>query len=125
MLSNSPGYVGFESAPFKLSPEYVELLGGLHGEPFQRFKQMVFDGILQLRKHCDRIILLIDIMQKESKLPCFYGGEYAITHFKQRLHMNLTDAQLRQVVDRLIISSAFNVFTKLYDSFQYYANGIL
>ena len=28
MLSNSPGSVGFESSPFKLPAEYIELLGG-------------------------------------------------------------------------------------------------
>jgi phosphatidylinositol kinase/protein kinase (PI-3 family) len=125
MLSNSPGYVGFESAPFKLSPEYIELLGGLHSPEFAKFKDLMFQGFLELRKHVDRIAILIEIMQKESRLPCFYSGESAVAHLRQRFHLTLTDAQLRQVVDRLIISSAYNIFTKLYDTFQYYSNGIL
>lgn len=125
MLSNSPGYVGFESAPFKLSQEYIELLGGLHSVEFAKFKDLMFKGFLELRKHADRIMVLLDIMQKESTLPCFYSGEAALAHLRQRFHLTLTDTQLRQVVDRLVISSAYNVFTKLYDTFQYYSNGIL
>lgn len=35
MLSNSPGSVGFEAAPFKLTYEYIELLGGVEGEAFK------------------------------------------------------------------------------------------
>lgn len=124
MLSNSPGYVGFESAPFKLSQEYIELLGGLHSPEFGVLKDLIFQGFLELRKHADRIVVLLDIMHVESRLPCFYSGETALTQLRQRLHLTLTDSQLRQVVDRLVISSAFNVFTKLYDSYQYYSNGI-
>lgn len=125
MLSNSPGYVGFESAPFKLSPEYVELLGGLQSREFGRFKDLLFHGFLELRKHSERLLTLVEVMLKDSRMPCFYSGESAVSHLRQRFHLTLTDAQLRQVVERLIISSAFNVFTKLYDTFQYYSNGIL
>jgi phosphatidylinositol 4-kinase len=125
MLSNSPGYVGFESAPFKLSQEYIELLGGLHSVEFARFKDLMFQGFLELRKHADRILILIDIMLHESRLPCFYAGETALAQLRQRFHLTLADVQLRQVVDRLVISSAYNVFTKLYDTYQYYSNGIL
>lgn len=125
MLSNAPGYVGFESAPFKLSQEYVELLGGLHSAEFEKFKNLMFQAFLELRKHADRILLLVEVMQKESKLPCFYSGDSAVSLLRQRFNLSLTEAQLRQVVDRLVISSAFNVFTKLYDTYQYYSNGIL
>ena len=125
MLSNSPGYVGFESAPFKLSQEYIELLGGLNSPEFNALKDMIFQGFLELRKHFDRIMVLLETMQAESRLPCFYSGEAALTNMRQRFHLTLTDTQLKQIVDRLVISSAFNVFTKLYDSYQYYYNGIL
>lgn len=125
MLSNSPGYVGFESAPFKLTPEYVELLGGLHSPEFARFKELLFQGFLELRKHHERIIVLVEGMLRDSRLPCFHAGEAALAHLRQRFHVALTEGQLRQVIERLVISSAFNVFTKLYDTFQYYSNGVL
>ena len=127
MLSNAPGYVGFESAPFKLSHEYMELLGGLHSPSFAALKESIFTGLLELRKHADRLLVLVQAMGRNSRMPCFAAssGEAAVTLLQSRFHLSLTEAQLRQLVDRLVISSAFNVFTKLYDGFQYYANGIL
>jgi len=40
MLSNSPGSVGFEAAPFKLTYEYVDVLGGVQSEDFADFKTL-------------------------------------------------------------------------------------
>jgi phosphatidylinositol 4-kinase len=125
MLSNSPGYVGFESAPFKLSPEYIELLGGMESPIFARFKDLFFSGLLALRSRCERIILIVEIMQKNSRLPCFYAGESCVTQLKQRFHLDMSEKQLRHLVDRLVIGSAYSVFTRLYDSYQYYSHGIL
>ena len=56
MLSNSPGNIGFEAAPFKLPPEYVEVLGGITGEAFLEFRRLFREGFEIARKHCDRII---------------------------------------------------------------------
>ncbi|KAI9889314.1 MAG: Phosphatidylinositol 4-kinase pik1alpha (PI4-kinase)(PtdIns-4-kinase) [Vezdaea aestivalis] len=38
MLSNSPGSVGFEAAPFKLTQDYVDVLGGVDSKSFGKFK---------------------------------------------------------------------------------------
>lgn len=40
MLSNSPGSVGFEAAPFKLTYEYVEVLGGIGSPEWDDFKKL-------------------------------------------------------------------------------------
>lgn len=40
MLSNSPGSVGFESAPFKLTQEYVDVLGGALSPEFEKFRAL-------------------------------------------------------------------------------------
>lgn len=125
MLSNSPGYVGFETAPFKLSPEYIELMGGMESSLFARFKDLLFTGLLALRKKSERIILLVEIMQRHSRLPCFYAGEACVTQLRQRFHKNMTEKQLKHLVERLVIGSAYSVFTRLYDTYQYYSHGIL
>ncbi len=127
MLANFPGgYYGFESAPFKLSSEYIDLLGGLHSEPFAAFKELMFHGFMALRKHADRLFLLLEIAQKNSKLPCFgSSGPTTIAQLRQRFQLGLTEQQVRLFVDRMITGSAYNVFTRLYDSYQYYSNGIL
>jgi phosphatidylinositol 4-kinase len=64
MLSNSPGNIGFEAAPFKLPPEYVEVLGGVDGEPFLEFKRLFREGFEAARKHCDRITSLCNLFAK-------------------------------------------------------------
>lgn len=40
MLSNSPGSVGFEAAPFKLTHEYVDVLGGLNSQDYEDYKKL-------------------------------------------------------------------------------------
>jgi hypothetical protein len=40
MLSNSPGSVGFEAAPFKLTQDYVDVLGGIESPEFGEFKKL-------------------------------------------------------------------------------------
>ena len=40
MLSNSPGAVGFEAAPFKLTHEYMDVLGGVGSADYEDFKRL-------------------------------------------------------------------------------------
>lgn len=56
ILSNTPGNIGFEAAPFKLPLEYIEVLGGENGVPFMEFKRLFREGFEAARKHCDRIL---------------------------------------------------------------------
>ena len=56
MLSNSPGNIGFEAAPFKLTFDYIEVMGGVDSPMFQEFKRLFHDGFEAVRKHCDRIV---------------------------------------------------------------------
>lgn len=56
MLSNSPGNIGFEAAPFKLPLEYIEVLGGIESPAFREFKRLFKEGFEAARKHCDRIV---------------------------------------------------------------------
>lgn len=125
ILSNSPGSVGFESAPFKLTQEYIDILGGTESQIYNEFRALMIRGLFELRNNCDSLVALIEIMQRESKLPCFSAGASVIPQLKQRLKLELTKAEFMKLVDHLIMSSCFNVFTRLYDSFQYYSNGIL
>ncbi|KAG0214357.1 Phosphatidylinositol 4-kinase pik1alpha (PI4-kinase)(PtdIns-4-kinase) [Mortierella sp. GBA30] len=125
MLSNSPGSVGFELAPFKLPQEYIDVLGGVNSDKFAEFKALLKRAFMAVRKHTENIVLLIDMMSKDSKLPCFQYGDSAAQAVRDRLALNLTEVQAEEFVEKLIMSSCCNVFTRLYDTFQYYSNGIL
>ncbi|KAG2078300.1 kinase-like protein [Suillus decipiens] len=126
MLSNSPGNIGFEAAPFKLPSEYVEVLGGVDGESFLEFKRLFREGFEAARKHCDRIITLVELMQKDSKLPCFAAfGEHTAAQLRDRFQPALTHSLVGEYIDRLIDTSLGSNWTRLYDSYQYYSQSIL
>jgi phosphatidylinositol 4-kinase B len=44
--------------------EYLEILGGLESPAFGEFKRLFREGFEAARKHCDRIITLVELMQK-------------------------------------------------------------
>ncbi|KAI9305870.1 kinase-like domain-containing protein [Cunninghamella echinulata] len=125
MLSNSPGSVGFEMAPFKLPQEYIDILGGVHGEKFAEYKALMKAAFLAVRKHSENILLLVEMMSKDSKQACFQSGDQTIQQLRDRFQLHMTEPQAEDFVDRMIMSSYCNVFTRLYDSFQYYSQGIL
>ena len=41
MLSNAPGKT-FEKAPFKLTSEFVEVIGGLNSPNFSKFRKLIW-----------------------------------------------------------------------------------
>ncbi|XP_021937293.1 phosphatidylinositol 4-kinase beta isoform X2 [Zootermopsis nevadensis] len=125
ILSASPRNLGFETSPFKLTPEFVEVMGGLGSDMFEYFKILILQGLIAARKHMDRILNLVEIMRSGSQLPCFKSGAATVQGLKNRFHLNLTEEQLRLLVDSLVESSIHSLSTKLYDGFQYLTNGIL
>ncbi|KAI8093652.1 kinase-like domain-containing protein [Halteromyces radiatus] len=126
VLSNSPGSVGFEMAPFKLSQEYVDVLGGTESELFNKYRILMKQAFKAVRKYGDNILLLVEMMSKDSSLPCFqYGADHVLSQLKERFQFHLTEPQLEAFVDKLIVNSYGNLFTRLYDTFQYYSQGIL
>ncbi|THH16349.1 hypothetical protein EW146_g4282 [Bondarzewia mesenterica] len=126
MLSNSPGNIGFEAAPFKLPLEYVEVLGGVDGQPLREFRRLFREGFEAARKHCDRIITMVELMQKDSTLPCFAAfGEQTAVQLRERFQQALTHSLVEEHVDRLIDTSLGSHWTRLYDSYQYYSQSII
>ncbi|VDM19496.1 unnamed protein product, partial [Hydatigera taeniaeformis] len=108
ILSASPGRnLGFESSPFKLTAEQVEVMGGVDGDMFNYFKWLIVQGLLTARKHRDEIF---DV-----------GRSGAL---QQRFMLNSTDDQVALSVDHLISQSLNSLSTRLYDNYQYYVNGI-
>ncbi|CAI9108882.1 OLC1v1008583C1 [Oldenlandia corymbosa var. corymbosa] len=121
MLSNSPGGVNFESAPFKLTRELLEVMDsdaeGVPSEFFDYFKVLCIQGFLTCRKHAERIILLVEMVQ-DSGFPCFKGGPRTIQNLRKRFHLSLTEEQCVSLVLSLISSSLDAWRTRQYDYYQ-------
>ncbi|QLG70164.1 hypothetical protein HG535_0A01030 [Zygotorulaspora mrakii] len=125
MLSNSPGSVGFEAAPFKLTYEYAELLGGLQGEPYRKFVMLVKDAYKALRKHAEQIVSMCEIMQKDNMQPCFNAGGETSVQLKQRFHLELSDTECDEFVENYLVGKSLgSIYTRLYDQFQLTTQGI-
>ena len=42
--------MGFESAPFKFTNEYLEIMGGIDSSMFEYFKTLLLKALYELRK---------------------------------------------------------------------------
>lgn len=125
LLSNSPGSVGFEAAPFKFTAEYVDLLGGVDSAQFARFKELCKSCFNALRKDSDQLVNIVRLMQKDSSLPCFNNRDNTSVLLHQRLQTHLTNDESDVFVENsLIAKSLGSMYTRLYDQFQMVTQGI-
>lgn len=125
LLSNSPGSVGFEAAPFKLTSEYVNLLGGNESAPYLLFVDMCKKCFNALRKEHRQIVNLVELMQKDSTLPCFKNGENTSVLLEQRLQLQLSEEESEAFVENTLIGRSYgSMYTRLYDQFQMITQGI-
>lgn len=114
MLSNSPGSMGFEAAPFKLTSEYMDVLGGTSSPSFQQFKDLCRQAFQALRKGAERMIMLVDMMGKESRMPCFSAGVQQASHaLRARFVLHLGEKEAGDHMDELVAKSLGSYYTRL------------
>ena len=62
----------FEKAPFKLTQEFIDVLGGENSKKFKKFRKLLQKGFMALQEHADKIIILVEMMvMGQQDLPCF------------------------------------------------------
>lgn len=130
LLSNAPGKgLRFEQAPFKLTTECINVLGGPRGKYYKLYRDLVKLGFLALQEHADKIIVLVEMMMLGQKdLPCFRDGENTVKSLKERLfptQKKMTEAQAKKFTEDLILQSENNWRTNMYDKVQYCCQGIV
>ncbi len=114
MLSNSPGSMGFEAAPFKLTQDYVDVLGGVASPAFEDFKTLCKKAFQALRREAERLIMLVDLMGKQSKMPCFAAGSASVTNsLRARLMLHLSKEEAEVFVEELVAKSVGSYYTRL------------
>ncbi|NXW89194.1 PI4KB kinase, partial [Alopecoenas beccarii] len=67
ILSSSPRNLGFETSAFKLTTEFVDVMGGLDGDMFNYYKMLMLQGLIAARKHMDKVVQIVEIMQQGKK----------------------------------------------------------
>lgn len=58
----SPRNLGFETSPFKLTYELIEVMGGPRSDMFDYFKVLMLTGFLAARKHHERLLTIVENM---------------------------------------------------------------
>ncbi|CCW66444.1 unnamed protein product [Phytomonas sp. Hart1] len=126
LLMTSPGGLNFESAPFKLSQELIETMGGQGSDAYGYYKVLIFQALNAVREFSDDIIALISLMVPKTTLPCLGGDpRAALSRIRGRLRFDLTsEVDYALYASDLIASSADNWRTRRYDQFQTLQNGI-
>lgn len=125
---SSPGKnTGFESAPFKLTREFVSVLGGPDSHLFGVFRTLCYRTFISIRKHCHEIIVLVEMLQLGNEdLACFRGRpDDAIRELRHRFRLDLNDRACLEYVNALIDESLENWRTNWYDRYQRYCVGVL
>lgn len=118
---SSPGKnSGFESAPFKLVREFVDLMDGPESRTFSKFRELCCRTFLELRKNCYQITLLVEmLMEGNGDLNCFRGKpEVAVQELQERFRLDLNDRACVEFVNSLVDDSLENWRTTWYDRYQ-------
>mmetsp|Transcript_15735 Transcript_15735/g.34027 ORF Transcript_15735/g.34027 Transcript_15735/m.34027 type:complete len:744 (-) Transcript_15735:664-2895(-) len=127
LLSNSPGgNREFEKAPFKLTSEMVELMGGLKSNYFRLFRKLCARGYVEVCRQRNKLLLMVDLMmQGNMSMPCFVRGrQYVLHSLSERLTPGSTNGERKRYFNKLIDSAAGNLTTKTYDMYQKCFTGI-
>ena len=130
MLSNSPGKgLKFERVPFKLTNDFVDIMGGTNTKMFNSFRKLLWKGFVALVAHYEKILILVEMMYcgHGNNLPCFEAGQKTIQELRQRFipRPGMKKRDYIAHVDTLISQFLDNWRTNWYDKFQYMLQGIL
>jgi len=127
-MGMAPGHeFSFEWPPFKLTQDYLDVMGGQKSKCFTEFKRLFVDGFMAARENSQIAVGLVEIMMYKSNYPCFsgsrYGGNSAIINFQHRLMLKTPEKHVKRKALALIEKSINSNGTWLYDKFQYMTNG--
>lgn len=120
-FNHAPGNISFERAPFKLTQEYINLMGGKDSALFEYFKVLIFQGLTIGRKCAEEIKAVIEI-SSDCDLPCF--RDFILGTFVSRLYKGVSDERLAEIASELVEESLGASSTALYDRFQKLTNDI-
>ena len=127
ILGISPGgNMNFENAPFKMTRDYVNLMGGIESSIFLYFKSLFLRGLFAARRKVDVIANLIEAMGLGVPMPCFNGRNLKeiINLFKDRCFVKFSEFEIVNLADNLIERSVNSWRTTQYDYFQKLTNNI-
>ena len=58
----SSRHINFETAPFKITGDIIQLLGGLKGKGFKKFRNRMVEGYQALHEDNEKIVILVQMI---------------------------------------------------------------
>eukprot|EP00924_Labyrinthula_sp_SR-Ha-C_P016928 maker-scaffold_6-snap-gene-19.41-mRNA-1 protein AED:0.13 eAED:0.13 QI:0/1/0.66/1/1/1/3/157/791 len=114
-----------ERSPFKLTTDFVNILGGSRSKQFMMFRKLMEEAFIAANAHWKEVFLMVKLMSVGSSSLCFAGGRrWVFDELKARFCPELNHRQLRARVNELIDISMGNYTTQCYDRYQLCVNGI-
>jgi len=122
MFESSPGgNLGFEP-DMKLTPDWVNLIGGnLDAPSFRWFMELCVRAYLAVRPYTEAFVSLVALML-DTGLPCFRGE--TLKRLRQRFAPTLTERQASEYMIQIIKDSYLNKRARAYDIIQLVQNEI-
>ena len=117
----------FETAPFKMTDDYVQCLGGTRSSLFRRFRRLFVKGFLAARKHREQIFSMVQMMYAgNAALACFGGKDVdAICgELRERMVPGLSTGGVINHCHALIHVANGSFTTRCYDRYQYCCTGV-
>ena len=127
LLSNSPGgNLEFEKAPFKLTTEMVQVMGGSKSSAWKLYRKLCVQAYLEVSRYANKIMLMVDTMYPGNEsMPCFLQGrEYVLENLRDRFGLDLSKKDRAQKMLKLIDTAHGNWTTRAYDQYQRVSNNI-
>jgi len=119
--------IKFEKVPFKLTSEFVDVMGGYDAPCFKQYEQLCFEAFLAARKNYNKIRMLIEMTMEgkgQKVLPCLQEGAEVLTQLAIRFKLEYTDEQCKDYIHQLIEEARGSWRTVVYDSYQLILNNI-
>uniref|UniRef100_A0A0A9X2K1 Phosphatidylinositol 4-kinase n=1 Tax=Lygus hesperus TaxID=30085 RepID=A0A0A9X2K1_LYGHE len=129
ILTTSPGRnINFESAPFKLTSEYVEVMGGLRSHSYSYFCKLFVDGLIVVRRHIRCIEAVLRSFSQSypaSHILFSPSVDAVVTAFTSRCFIGLTDDDAASHAASLLDEACNHWRSTQYDKYQRITRGIL
>ncbi|KAL3914830.1 MAG: hypothetical protein SGPRY_007482 [Prymnesium sp.] len=115
-----------ECSPFKLTPEYLELLDGVGSPIYDKFCDACTKAMVACREHGETICTMIEIVGTHSVFPCFgvVSLKQVIKGLQKRLFMHLEVKDVDAAFRKTIQLTAGHWGSRWYDKFQHMQRGI-
>jgi Phosphatidylinositol 3- and 4-kinase len=135
MLTNSPGAIKFESVPFKLTEEYLQVVCARKNvqdaaetsktEGYRYFQELFVLGLLAARKHYEKLTTLVEIMMEGTSMPCMSTGHSVVESLRHRFSLGVSEEATIATALALIEESRLSWRSAGYDKFSSIHAGVL